>query len=365
MDNITYLKNLGSVTSRVERIEHLVKNFGISLKLTHSQIEDAACAARMCKVAQGTLLANEYPELEGVLASYYLRNVNNNVKTLLANYLDRAKDHTDPDAGDTRDRDCLVLAHEIERIAAIVAIHKGFSGSKDPFGLRRSMLRVLRVLERYPGVDYAKLLFVAGKIIYDYLNAETSHKITGDDLNHKLNLNFQQLLDRVHLFAGEWLNVATPSAELVRIVKAVIASISKQQQNIDISDIKQRVLALAELRDTNHAGYQTLLVTYKRLAKINEFGDLFDVPINEDLLTDPAEKKLYKKCTKIRQNFLSSGNYRLLPEQLIELCSDIDEFFDQVLINDPNPAKRANRHALVYELLDYFKSIATMEKLYS
>ena len=368
LKQISYLLNLGSVQDHVSRVARLARRYAADLQLAKQPTENVVCAAKLCKAARSTLLAAEYPDHEGLLAADYLTGNNDQVKEMLRCYQDRTLDRTDAYAGDADLRlqlDCLVLAYEFERLAAIAAVHQGFSGAGDPFGLRRSMLRILRVLERHLHINCLNLLNAAvQEVTCDLTAQEAKRQDLVAKMPDKLARLRKQLLDRLFLLAKEWIAGET-SPELTRLVSAVIGSLP-ETGCLDIHDFKQRIVAWHELHRDDNGGYQQLLAANKRLKKIIR-RDANAKPADRALASGTDELALFDRLPSSAGNTEQYGveYYRDMLKTQIELCPHIDNFFDNTLVNDPDAAVRANRHALLGAVLDWFNQSANLEKLYS
>ncbi|HEY9715447.1 MAG TPA: DALR anticodon-binding domain-containing protein, partial [Chroococcales cyanobacterium] len=89
--------------------------------------------------------------------------------------------------------------------------------------------------------------------------------------------------------------------------------------------------------------------------------------VNEALFTEDAERELWDKFTafKVHQNLIprTEQEYDQLLNSLKSLTGVIDTFFDKVMVNDPDTAKKNNRHGLLKSIDQYFKAVADFPKL--
>jgi glycyl-tRNA synthetase beta chain len=88
--------------------------------------------------------------------------------------------------------------------------------------------------------------------------------------------------------------------------------------------------------------------------------------VEATLLREPAEQALYETTRRVRAPVLESIQARAYAaafEQLAALRPEVDAFFDRVLVNDPDPALRDNRFALLRELAALFGGIADLSCL--
>src|SRR6478736_2349533 len=103
-------------------------------------------ASELCKCDLLTSMVGEFPELQGIMGSYYARADEETAEVAQAireHYLPRA-------AGDglpaTHTGIAVAIADKLDTLAGIFAIGERPSGNKDPFGLRRAALGVQRIL---------------------------------------------------------------------------------------------------------------------------------------------------------------------------------------------------------------------------
>ncbi len=104
-------------------------------------------------------MVGEFPELQGVMGSYYAQADGEDAETATAireHYLPRG-------AGDalpaTASGTALALADRLDTLAGIFAIGQKPSGTRDPFGLRRAAIGVLRIVrERALDFDLRALI---------------------------------------------------------------------------------------------------------------------------------------------------------------------------------------------------------------
>ena len=88
--------------------------------------------------------------------------------------------------------------------------------------------------------------------------------------------------------------------------------------------------------------------------------------IDESLLTAAAEQQLAAKILAKKQAtkaMLEEGQYAQAMESLANLKEPVDQFFDQVLVNEENDNVRMNRYALLKQLRQLFLQIADISLL--
>jgi glycyl-tRNA synthetase beta chain len=145
LGKVVYHNKLGTQGERTERVRAIAKVIGAQLGSDHLAHE-ADIAARLAKADLLTDMVGEFPELQGIMGSYYALN-----DGLSAEIADAIEDHYKPRfAGDTLPRNPIgivaALADKLETLAGLFAIGQLPSGDKDPFALRRHALGVVRML---------------------------------------------------------------------------------------------------------------------------------------------------------------------------------------------------------------------------
>jgi glycyl-tRNA synthetase beta chain len=156
---VVYHNKLGTQLERVQRIRKLAS--AIADKL-HADAAKTERAAWLCKADLTTDMVGEFPELQGIMGQYYARHDGEDetvARAIEAHYHPRF-------AADTLPEDnvgCAVaLADKLDTLAGIYGIGLVPTGDKDPFGLRRQALGVLRILsERALPLDLKELLQLA------------------------------------------------------------------------------------------------------------------------------------------------------------------------------------------------------------
>ena len=140
---VMFHKRLGSVLDRSERIGVLAGRISTILGL---EMEGTALAARLCKADLVTDMVGEFPKLQGVVGRYYARS--DGVKKKVAgaieeHYLPRHAGDRLPSRGIAQS---LALADRIDTLCGIFSCGELPTGDRDPFGLRRAALGILRIL---------------------------------------------------------------------------------------------------------------------------------------------------------------------------------------------------------------------------
>ncbi|HYM26892.1 MAG TPA: glycine--tRNA ligase subunit beta, partial [Steroidobacteraceae bacterium] len=143
LDGVTFQVQLGSLGDKTRRVRRLAGDIAVTIGGSR---ENAQRAAALCKCDLLTAMVGEFPELQGVMGTYYAQADGEGQEVALAireHYLPRGAGDALPT---TRAGLALAIADKLDTLAGIFAIGGRPSGTKDPFGLRRAALGVQRIL---------------------------------------------------------------------------------------------------------------------------------------------------------------------------------------------------------------------------
>ncbi len=143
---ISFHEKLGSMDDKSKRLVRAAERFAAILELPLPDREAAVIAAFLAKTDLTTELVKEFPELQGVIGSYYaaLQGKPPEVaRALREQYLPRfARDElpkTSPGV-------VLALAEKLDNVCGFFSVGLVPSGSADPYGLRRQAAGVVRIV---------------------------------------------------------------------------------------------------------------------------------------------------------------------------------------------------------------------------
>lgn len=345
LGNVVYHNKLGSQLQRVSRITTLA---GGIATLLGADKADAELAARLCKADLITDMVGEFPELQGVMGRYYA--LHDGEKADVAEAIEA---HYQPRfAGDNLPRSkiaCAVaLADKLETLLGIYGIGQIPTGDKDPFGLRRHALGVLRILIETPlDIPLPKLLGMAAENFPDgMLSSTVAQDVEGFMLDRLRGYLRDRDFEAAHIeavlytLAGR-LQEVTPRLLAVRDFAALVVAKDLAAANKRVQNIMRK----------NH----------------EELGSaLSGAQVNTLLLTDAAEQQLYAALQDIGPQALRHfelGEYSENLSTLVTLKPFIDAFFDQVMVMAEDKMIRMNRAALLQQLGGLMNQVADISKL--
>ena len=342
---VVFQKVLGSVFDKTERIARLSSFIA---EQEEGNKDNARRAGELCKSDLVSEMVLEFPELQGIMGTYYAGHDGEQPEVATAlneQYMPRF-------AGDelpTTLTGCAVaIADKVDTITGIFGIKQPPSGSKDPFALRRATLGVLRIIvEKKLNLDLRSLI---NKAIEGY-KAQGVELPAGEELAETV-LEF--MLERFRAwYQGEGI-----PAEVFLSVRAL-----KPSRPFDFD---QRVKAVSEFVALPEAA--ALASANKRVSNIlAKAGDIV-IPDNVDtaLFSEAAENDLnavLAECIAAIEPLLTEGNYNAAMSRLASLKDPVDTFFDQVMVNAEDQNVRMNRYAMLKQLRNLFLHVADISLL--
>ena len=340
LKSVVFQQQLGTIHDKTQRIEGLAAAIA---ELINGDTGYARRAAQLSKCDLMTDMVFEFTELQGLMGYHYA--LHDGEPEEVAQAMD--EQYKPRFAGDelpaTRTGIALAIADRLDTLTGLFGINQPPTGSKDPFALRRAALGVLRIIvEHKLDLDLHQLLSIA---------AEQHGDLPGSE----------GLADRVLDFMLErfraWYEDRDISTETFLSVHAL--------RPTSPLDFDRRVQAVSHFRNLPEAG--SLAAANKRVSNIlsKQDGDV-SADLDESLLAEEAEKALAKAITAIEteiQPLCEQGDYRSTLEKLASLRTDIDNFFDNVMVMADDAAVRANRLALLKRLRRLFLGVADISVL--
>ena len=339
LDAVVYHNKLGSQGDRVKRLEALAGSVAEALKFDATK---ARRAARLAKADLVTNMVGEFPELQGIMGRYYAAHDKEDAEVARA-----IEEHYQPRfAGDalpaTNAGTCAALADKLDSLAGIFSIGLIPTGDKDPFGLRRAALGVIRIL-------IEKSLPVSLKQIVDAAFQGVAAKASDAEAPAKI-------LDFVYDRLRGYLKDRGYSFDEIEAV------VSQRPERLD--QVIPRIDAVRAFRALPEA--EALAAANKRVINILRKSEATSAAVNPALLAEDAEKALHAALTAAKPEAdaaFARADYTGALTRLAGLRGAVDVFFDKVMVNAEDPAVRANRLGLLGELGHLFNQVADISKL--
>jgi glycyl-tRNA synthetase beta chain len=343
LSEVVYQRGLGSLRDKSGRIATLAGLIAAALAADPVPVKRAATLAK-CDLISG--MVGEFPELQGIMGRYYA--LSDGEPQAVA---DAISEHYAPRyAGDelpaSLDGRILAIADRLDTLAGVFALGKKPSGNRDPFGLRRAALGVVRIMiECDIDLDLRSLVNEAVA------------------LQPKSKLDVSEVAEECYSFITERLrryfldNDTSLATETFDAVKA--------RAPASLVDFRMRLQAVQAFLELDEA--ESLAAANKRIANILRQAESDGSgAVKSGLLADDAEKSLHSALEGARndvQPLLDERRYTEALRRLAALRAPVDTFFDDVMVMAEDRTLRDNRLALLGDLRALFLNIADISKL--
>jgi len=324
---VVYHNKLGTQLERVQRVQLLAGKIARQLK---ADVAAAERAAWLSKADLLTGMVGEFPELQGVMGRYYA--LHDGEPRVIA---DAIEAHYRPRfAGDRLPEDqvacALALADKLDALAGMFGIGQVPTGEKDPFGLRRAALGVVRIL-----------------------------------VERKLPLSLSELVERADVQAFILERFAGYLREQGFSTLQVDAVLSQSPTRLAV--VPQQLEAVKAFQALPEA--ESLAAANKRVANIlkqaHAKGESFN-KTERKTLKEPAELALFTALELTTSNAVplyERGDYTGYLKSFAVLKQPVDAFFDSVMVMAKEDDLRHNRLALLRDLRDAMNRVADISKL--
>jgi glycyl-tRNA synthetase beta chain len=341
--DVIYQRGLGSMLDKAVRIGALAMSVGAEIGADEDTIKRAATLAK-CDLLTG--MVGEFPELQGVMGRYYAAADGESAivaEAIGEQYLPR---FAGDDLPQTDIGQALAIADKLDTLAGIFSLGKKPSGNRDPFGLRRGALGIVRILIEQ-GIDLNLKTLVAAAV-----SAQPS---SGKDRTKLAQELYEFITDRMRAYYLD-----RQSGLTAEMFSAVLA-----RQPVSLLDFDERLKAVAAFVKLEPAS--SLAAANKRIRNILKQAGIDDGnPVNESLIKEPAEEALFESVIKARKAvtpLLDNRDYTNVLTTLADLRDPVDGFFDDVMVMTDDEALRKNRLALLAELRSMFLDVADVSRL--
>jgi glycyl-tRNA synthetase beta chain len=337
--NVVYHNQLGSQLERVERVIGIAVEIAKELGVDRTHVERAA---RLAKADLRTLMVGEFPELQGIMGTYYARHDGEP-----ADVADAIEEHYRPRFADdalpaSMVGVCVALADKLETLVGLFGIGEKPTGERDPYALRRHAIGVLRMLmEKSLPLPLEKALALAAQ---PFGNVK-AFKPAAADLRDFFYDRLRGLLRDQGYSAIEVEAVVSLAPQRIDLVPAQLAAVRAFEQ-----------LPEAE----------TLAAANKRIGNILKKADVVPNGFDSALLFEPAEKDLaaaFARIKPVAEDLYAKGDYTAMLKSLAPLKLPVDKFFDDVMVNVDDARLRGNRLALLAQLRATMNRVADLSLL--
>lgn len=342
LKKVTFQKELGTVYEKVERLIAHTKILQQHLKI--STPTKAERAARLCKADLASHMVYEFPDLQGIIGSYYAQAQKEDPEVAQAineHWMPRGEHAPLPV---TETGTLISIADKIDNLLGCFSIGLKPTSSSDPYALRRQVLGLVKILIQ----NQYHLPLRA------YLTECSKH------FPPSIIKDPKTVIDEILLFITN--RIKTVFQDYGFQKDEIEASLSHKSD--DIYDIFCRVKALHEFRNQASHQFSSLYEVYKR-AKGQLDGHQKE-GVSTEWLKEPAEKYLNMLLDEQQPAFeqaLAQHHYHQAYALIATIQPALDTLFSEVKIMTDDPQLRKNRLALLQRVFGLFEEILDFSKI--
>ena len=344
LKNIIFHRSLGSMENKVKRMSFIVENYADIFK---ANSELVVSAAKLCKADLCSEVVYEMPELQGNIGSVYASLQGMRSEVVLS-----IKEHYSPlgpsdNCPTSSEASLLSLSDKLDSLIGFIGIDMKATGSKDPFGLRRSCLGIIRIiLENNIRVSMKSL----ANDSYGFYKKQGVKLILSEEETKKSYIDF--VYDRLKVFMRDK-GLSQPS----------IQAVYNASNFSDIYDDFNKVEALDKFINDDGKEFLNTLKRVRRILSIEEkkIGMPIGDQVSESLLDMEEEKALYThhlKISKQVRDLLKNEKYEKAMEVFSGIAISLEKFFESVKVNIEDKDIKNNRLMLLSLIRNTFINFA-------
>ncbi len=339
LDDVVFQERLGSLGERTGRITRLAKYIASQ---TGAEQDLVRRAAELCKADLMSDMVGEFPKLQGVIGRYYAALEQEDPAVCAAieqHYWPRFAGDRLPEGDVAR---AIALADRLDLLIGIFGIGERPGGDKDPFGLRRAALGVVRIL-------------IEGELaldLYDLCRAALDGYFKKIEAEGVIEAVVEYIFDRLRAYYQEQ-GIAYDRVDAVTCTRPA-----------NLFDGDRRIRAVDEFQRNEAA--PALAAANKRIGNILKQRDAAGLELDPALLEAEAEILLREQLLALESDVaghFARAEYLAGLERLAELRPAVDRFFDEVMVMVDDAALRDNRLALLAQLMQSFRQVADFSRI--
>lgn len=336
---LMFRKELGSVADKVKRLGKNAENLIEALDYDKENILKAI------KYMKSDLVSNmvyQFPELQGIMGSYFAKNMGLNEEISLAIKEQYKPMFAADNIPSNNTGKAVAILDKMDNIVAGFYVGDIPTGSQDPNALRRQALGIINILIK------SKIHISLKKLIEDAINSMPKEA--------KNNKSEDLAGDILEFFKSRFEND-------LHFSKDSIAGVLSAEID-DIYDSYLKISAIEEFRKKNEELFSNLLLVFKRVKNIIKSSN--NIIFEESILQEAAEKKLYE-IYKIKENeikkLIENKEYQKTFSILSSLYEPLDNFFKEIMVMTEDDKLKNNRIALLSLVDKIFKNMLDFSSL--
>ena len=345
LKNIIFHRSLGSMEKKVQRISFITEKYSDIFKANKNLVVQAAM---LCKVDLCSEIVYEMPELQGRIGSIYAE-----IQGMPREVILSIKEHYSPlgpsdSCPTSSESSILSLSDKLDSLIGFIAIDMKATGSKDPFGLRRSCLGIIRiVLENKIRMSMKVLALDA----YEAYKDQGIKLILSQEEAQKSYIEF--IYDRLKVFMKD-----------KGFSQTSIQAVYNVSDFSDILDDFNKIEALDKfINDAAGKDFLNILKRVRRILSIEEkkIDTPIGIKVNQNLLEMEEEKNLYNKQVNFSEEvngLIKNEEYEKAMKSFSRISIYLEKFFESVKVNVEDKKIKNNRLMLLSMIRSTFIKFA-------
>lgn len=345
LSGIVFQENLGTMHDKTKRVQELSKKIGEYLEVADETLNSLDRAAYLSKTDLLTNMVQEFTELQGNMGSVYANCFGESeivCRAIKEQYLPRYAGDKLPES---TIGSILAIADKMDTIVGLFAIGLVPTGSQDPFGLRRSAIGIINILNNNRWdislselIDYSLYIYVEDKgLAFNY---------------NKVKSNI------IEFFYGRIKNMLLQQDIRYDIVDAILDSEDDNILNIFIKakDIDQW------FKEESREKFVDAFTRLENIVINKEINTKFNI----ELLESKEEELLYESFSSIKEevdNLICDKKYTESLNLLSSLENSIENYFDNVMVLVEDEKIKNNRLSMLKEISQEIKKLFNIKTI--
>ncbi len=339
LEKVQFIDGLGTLADKIKREKHIALRL-LALYMDRLEVQTGKSAAeleklmdRAVELAKADLMSEmvyEFTELQGLMGYYYAKALGEDplvYNAIKEQYMPVGEGAELPSSLFSA---IVAMSIKLDTLLGLFSVGKIPTGSKDPFALRRAVNGIVRIVTDNDVPFHIDDMLELLKGEYAQFDTEVLKAFIIERINKSLDAN--------------------PS-----VIAAVLAS-----GELDINEIAKKVAALNEIVGSDE--FKEQFTTFKRVANISKDVDLEgDLSIDVSLFKEDAEVALYNAYEKVINS--DYPDYKTKLEALFGLKRELDQYFDDVLVNAEDEDLKRNRLHMIASIYKTFRDIADIKEI--
>jgi len=320
LKKVTFHSKIGSIHDKMENTAKIAAHLADLLDLGEDDKTQLLRAASIYKFDLVTNMVSEFTELQGIMGEVYALQQGETTAVAAAireHYLPVSSEGELPE---TQVGAVLAMADKLDSIISFFLQGMVPTGSNDPYAMRRQMIGVIQIIEKYQwAFSLEALLSSLLTEVYAVEDAET----------------FDKAMNELAVFANGRIQQKLQSYDIrYDIVEAVLQSAEK-----DVNTLFANAKVLQA--HSEEESFKTIMEALARVVNISGNPDQ-SIPVQKDLLETASEKNLYVQINHL-DLALSHGDPEADYAALAAIAPYIEAYFDENMVMVEDIAIRSNR----------------------